>query len=275
MMAAGHGAIEVSKYHGLGNDFLLVFGRKIGPELSAAMCDRHFGIGGDGVIEIAPSEEADFSFRLYNSDGSAAEVSGNGLRCAGKFLFEKGYHGSTSISIEAGGQLKSLELVEQGGVVSAVRADMGTATDLGEIELQGMTWRRILTGNPHAVTFVDALAAAPVTQVGPLIENDPSFPERTNVEFVETRESELHVRFWERGVGVTLSSGSGSCAALVASGLDRATVHTPGGDLLVEKDSDGRIFMTGPAVHVFDATVSEEWQMNHSAERPMLQETPL
>lgn len=253
-------ALEISKYHGLGNDFLLVFGKEVGPELAAAICDRHFGAGADGCIEIGESRIADFSFRLYNADGSPAEVSGNGLRCVGKFLYEKGHHRSATVSIEAGGEVKTLTLLIERDAVSAVRADMGTARDNGEVELHGRTWRRILTGNPHAVTFVADIGSAPVLELGPLIERDPVFPDRTNVEFVQVDGDELHVRFWERGVGSTLSSGSGSCAALAASRLTKATVHTLGGDLLVEKD-DGRIFMTGPAVHVFDATLTKEWMM--------------
>lgn len=269
--------IEVSKYHGLGNDFLLVFGQEVGPGLASAICDRHFGVGGDGLIEIGPSDRADFSFRLFNADGSPAEISGNGLRCVGKFLFEKGHHGSPRLTIEAGGELKSLELMLDGGAVFAVRADMGAAEDLGEISLQGRIWRRISTGNPHAVTFVSDAGSAPVGEIGPLIERDAAFPERTNVEFVQVEGDELYVRFWERGVGATLASGSGSCAALAASGLPRATVHTLGGDLLVEKDNAGRIFMTGPAVHVFDASLSESWLMEAAgrADSHELERAPL
>ncbi|HYN99298.1 MAG TPA: diaminopimelate epimerase, partial [Actinomycetota bacterium] len=118
--------------------------------------------------------------------------------------------------------------------------------------LHGRTWKRTITGNPHATTFVDDLDAAPVTELGPLMENDPAFPNRTNVEFAKVEGDVIHARFWERGVGVTQSSGTGSSACLVASGLSRATVRTPGGDLFIEREPDGRLFMTGPAVHVFD-----------------------
>lgn len=260
----GADPITFSKYHGLGNDFLLIFGQSVGPELAIALCDRHFGAGADGVIVIDRSRAADFSFRLFNSDGSQAEISGNGLRCVGKFLYEKGHHPSTTIRIEAGGEIKYVELVMDGQSVRAVRADMGKAQDLGEIELQGMRWRKILIGNPHAVTFVEDAKVAPVREVGPLVESDPAFVDRTNVEFVQIQGDELFVRFWERGVGMTLASGSGSCAALAASGLDRAKVHTAGGDLQIEKGDDGRIFMTGPAVHVFDATLSRDWQIDNA-----------
>ncbi|MGI8425516.1 MAG: diaminopimelate epimerase [Actinomycetota bacterium] len=250
--------VQFSKYHGLGNDFLLVFGREVTPQLAIHMCDRHFGVGADGVIQIGPSRSADFSFRLLNADGSPAEVSGNGLRCVGKFLFDKGHHRETTLKMEVAGEVRALELVVNDGEVTAVRADMGVPTGLGEVELHGLVWRLIETGNPHAVTMVEDINAAPVEAIGPLVEKDPAFPNRTNVEFVQVLGNELQVRFWERGVGPTLASGSGSCAAAVASGLKSATVHTLGGDLFVEHESSGRLYMTGPAVHVFDAELSDQ-----------------
>lgn len=244
--------VEFSKYHGLGNDFLLVYEQEITPDLARRMCERHTGAGADGVIGISKSEAADFSFLLYNADGSVAEVSGNGLRCVGKFLYEKGFHDKERLTIEAAGEIKTLELVVEKGAVTMVRADMGVPSKEGEVELYGRMWRKVSTGNPHAVTFVENIDTAPVTELGPLVENDPSFPNRTNVEFVQQDGEVLQVRFWERGVGVTNSSGTGSCAAVVASGLRRATVRTPGGDLVVERDGEGRLFLNGPAAHVFD-----------------------
>ena len=244
--------IEFAKYQGLGNDFILLFDQSIVPEVARQLCHRNFGVGGDGVIVIGPSERADFTFTLYNADGGLAEVSGNGLRCVGKFLYDRGFHRETTVKIEAGGDVKVLELNVRQGQVESVRADLGTARNLGRIELHGRVWNLIETGNPHAVTLVDDIRFAPVTEIGPLVENDPAFPNRTNVEFVQVEGDVLHARFWERGVGLTLSSGTGSCACLVASGLERATVRTPGGDLQIERSDDGRLFMTGPAVHVFD-----------------------
>lgn len=249
-------SLEFSKYHGLGNDFLLVFEQEVTPELAIAMCDRNFGVGADGVIKITRSERADFSFLLFNADGSIAEVSGNGLRCVGKFLYERGLHPDTTIKVEAGGEVKVLELSVEDGVVTGIRADMGAPVEQGEITLHGAVWKRISTGNPHAVTFVDDIDAAPVTTLGPLIERDAAFPDRTNVEFIKVEGDVVHARFWERGVGVTLASGTGSCASLVASGLRRATVRTLGGDLLIEWDPSGRLFMTGPAEHVFDGRLA-------------------
>ena len=244
--------IEFAKYHGLGNDFILVYGQQMDSATAVAMCDRNLGVGGDGVIVIGPSDRADFSFLLYNADGGIAEVSGNGLRCVGKFLYDRGHHKDTRVTVEAGGQVKVLDLTVEGGVVGWVRADMGIPQEQEDIELHGRLWKRCLTGNPHATTFVDDIESAPVTELGPLIENDPAFPHRTNVEFAKVEGDVIHARFWERGVGVTRSSGTGSSACLVASGLRRATVRTPGGDLLIEREPDGRLFMTGPAVHVFD-----------------------
>ncbi len=253
--------LRFSKYHGLGNDFLLVYDQEVTPTLARRLCDRHFGVGADGVIVIVPSERADFSFLLYNADGGLAEVSGNGLRCVGKFLYEKGLHGSTIVRIEAAGEVKRLELQVVGGIVEAVRADMGSPLDEGEIELFGKLWRRIRTGNPHAVTFVEDIESAPVTELGPLVENHPAFPDRTNVEFVRLDGGSLDVRFWERGVGVTLASGTGSCAAVAAAGMASARVRTLGGELVIERDSAGHICMIGPATHIFDGTVRPETEL--------------
>ncbi|MGH9196683.1 MAG: diaminopimelate epimerase, partial [Acidimicrobiia bacterium] len=241
-----------SKYEGLSNDFLLVFEQELDAETAQRMCHRYRGVGADGVILIRRSQVADFSFLLYNSDGSVAEVSGNGLRCVGKFLYERGHHKQTTLTIEAGGDVKTLELDVEGGKVRSVRADMGIPVEEGEVELHGRKWKLVSTGNPHAVTFVDDISHAPVDEIGPKVEADPHFPNRTNVEFVQVDGDVLHVRFWERGVGVTNASGTGSSAATVASGLKRATVRTLGGDLLIERDESGRLFMSGPANHVFD-----------------------
>lgn len=249
-------SLEFSKYHGLGNDFLIVYEQEMDAKTAAGILDRNFGVGADGLIHVRPSDVADFSFVLYQPDGSIAEVSGNGLRCVGKFLYEKAIVDQTTIKIEAAGQVKVLDLTVQDGLVTGVRANMGIGVEQGEVELHGRTWKKVDTGNPHAVTLVDDIDAAPVVELGPLVENDAHFPNRTNVEFIKVIDGVVHARFWERGVGVTLASGTGSCASLVASGLPSATVRTPGGDLFIEKDVSGRLFMTGPAVHVFDGRMS-------------------
>jgi diaminopimelate epimerase len=255
--------LEFSKYQGCGNDFLLVQGGGMTAGLARFMCDRHFGVGADGVIVIGPSDVADFSFLLYNADGGVAEVSGNGLRCVGAFLHERGLHPSMTIRVEAGGEVKTLEVVlddgSAGRKVTGVRVDMGMPSEGGQVDLHGRRWTLVTTGNPHAVTFLDRIEDAPVEELGPLVERDPLFPNRTNVEFVQIAGPEtLDVRFWERGVGVTLASGTGSCASVVASGLPRATVRTLGGTLLVERRDDGGLTMTGPAEHVFDGVLAED-----------------
>jgi diaminopimelate epimerase len=247
--------LEFSKYHGLRNDFLLVYEEEVTPTLAQFMCDRYAGIGADGVIQISKSPTADFSFVLFNADGSLAEVSGNGLRCVGKFLYDRGLHKENQIKVEAGGEVKILYLDVSNGKVESVRVDMGVPTEEGEIELFGRVWKKISTGNPHAVTFVDDIEEAPVTELGPQVENHPEFPNRTNVEFVQRVDDGLKVRFWERGVGVTNASGTGSSAAAVAGGQPKTLVHTPGGDLVIEREESGRLFMSGPAVHVFDGTL--------------------
>lgn len=250
--------LEFSKYEGLGNDFVLIFVEDVTPELARYICDRHFGVGADGVIRIIPSSNPDFDFhfRLLNADGGAAEVSGNGLRCVAKFLHEAGLWSKNQVRLEAGGEAKMVEITVADGNVQSVRVDMGVAEVQGPIELYDRTWQRIVTGNPHAVTIVDNIEAAPVNELGPLMEVHEAFPKRTNVEFVQVDgPEEISVRFWERGVGPTLASGSGSTASVVAAGLDRAVVHTLGGDLLVEKGPDGHMYQSGPATHVFDGAL--------------------
>jgi diaminopimelate epimerase len=234
--------LEFSKYEGLGNDFIIIFVEDVTPELARFMCDRHFGIGADGVIRILPASnpDYDFHFRLFNSDGGQAEVSGNGLRCVGRFLHEAGLWSQPRIKVETGGQVKVIEVSVSGG----------------EVDLFDRTWHKVVTGNPHAVTMVDDIEAAPVTQLGPKVETHELFPNRTNVEFCKVDGPDLlSVRFWERGVGVTLASGSGSTAAVVAAGLDRATVRTLGGDLLVEKGPGGHLYQSGPVKHIFDGAL--------------------
>lgn len=244
--------MEFSKYQGTGNDFIIVYDEQMTSELAKDLCDRNFGVGADGVIVLRPSDVADFAFTLYNADGSEAEVSGNGLRCVAKYLHDKGSTEATTIKVDAGGDIKVLELIGEGADEGGVRVDMGVPVDKGSLELQGRTWRQIETGNPHVVSVVDDPDAEPVEELGPSVELDPTFPNRTNVHFISIEGDRIKARFWERGVGETLACGTGSVASLIASGLDRATVSSKGGDLLLEKDADGRVFMTGPATHVFD-----------------------
>lgn len=245
-------SIEFFKYHGLGNDFLLLYEQEVDSNLARSLCDRHEGVGADGVIQIRKSDHVDFDIFVYNADGSLAEVSGNGLRCVGKFLYDREIHRDSILRIEAGGEVKVLELTLSDGKVASVRADMGIGIDQGDVELFGRKWKKISTGNPHAVTFVEDIDSAPVADLGPMVEHHPEFPNRTNVEFVMPEGDLLHVRFWERGVGITLASGTGACAAAVAAGLRRCTVRTLGGDLTIERDEEDRLHMTGPATFVFE-----------------------
>ncbi len=250
--------LEFSKYEGLGNDFIVIFVEDMTPELARFMCDRHFGIGADGVIRILPASnpDYDFHFRLFNADGGPAEVSGNGLRCVGRFLHEAGLWSQPRVKVETGGQVKVIEVSVSGGEVAEVRVDMGVPEQQGTVELFGRTWHKVVTGNPHAVTIVDDIESAPVTELGPQVETHESFPNRTNVEFCKIEGPDaVSVRFWERGVGLTLASGSGSTAAVAVAGLDKATVRTLGGDLLVEKGPDGHFYQSGPARHIFDGAL--------------------
>ncbi|HEU5003477.1 MAG TPA: diaminopimelate epimerase [Actinomycetota bacterium] len=250
--------IEFSKYQGLGNDFIIIFIEDVTPELARFACDRHFGIGADGIIRLVPSSspEIDFHFRLFNADGGVAEVSGNGLRCVGRFLHEAGLWSQPRIRVECGGDIKVVEIAVAEGEVASVRVDMGVPQLQGTVELFDRTWHKVATGNPHAVTIVEDLAVVPILELGPQVETHDHFPNRTNVEFVQVEgDDALAVRFWERGVGVTLASGSGSTAAVAAAGLDRATVRTLGGDLVVERGEDGHLYQTGPAAHVYDGAL--------------------
>ena len=250
--------IEFSKYEGLGNDFVLIFVEDVTPDLARYICDRHFGVGADGVIRIIPSSspDYDFHFRLFNADGGLAEVSGNGLRCVALFLHEAGLWSPLTVRLETGGAAKRVELTIVDGEAAQARVDMGPADVQEPIALFDRLWHRVLTGNPHAVTMVDDVEQAPVADLGPQVEVHEAFPNRTNVEFVQVHgPEEISVRFWERGVGPTLASGSGSTASVVAADLVRAVVHTLGGDLLVEKGDDGHMYQTGPAMHVFDGAL--------------------
>jgi diaminopimelate epimerase len=249
--------LEFSKYQGLGNDFIIIFVEDVTPELARFICDRHFGVGADGVIRVIPASnpDYDFHFRLFNADGGPAEVSGNGLRCVSVFLHEAGLWAQPRVRIETGGQVKIAEITVTGGTAE-VKVDMGVAEKLGTIELFDRTWHKVATGNPHAVTIVEDIETAPVNELGPQMETHEHFPNRTNVEFVAIDGPDaISVRFWERGVGPTLASGSGSTAALVAAGLDRGTVRTLGGDLMIELGPDGHMYQSGPAVHVFDGAL--------------------
>jgi len=273
------------KMHGAGNDFVVVDGAKekipedrLGPT-AVRVCDRHFGIGADGLILVLPSRVANFRMRIFNPDGSEAEMCGNGIRCFAKYVFDRKMHQDVVLTVETLGGVKTLKLNAVGGKVLTVRVDMGEPRLLrSEIPMRGDRGSKVISeplrvggkkievtcvsmGNPHCVTFVDDVDHYPVEKIGPLIENHPSFPARTNVEFVEVvSRDEIKMRTWERGAGETLACGTGSCASLVAASLNdktgrKAVVHLRGGDLLIEWAGNNRLFMTGPAEEVFEGNL--------------------
>ncbi len=271
--------------HGAGNDFVVVDGAKENipeeqlPDVAARVCDRHFGVGGDGLIIVLPSRVANFRMRIFNPDGSEAEMCGNGIRCFAKYVFDRKMHQDVVMTVETLGGTKTLKLNAVGGKVQTVRVDMGEPGLLrSQIPMRGEAGGKVIAeplkvggkkieitcvsmGNPHCVTFVEDVERCPVEKIGPQIENHPSFPARTNVEFAQiVGPHEIKVRTWERGVGETLACGTGSCASVVAASLNekaarRATVHLTGGDLLIEWAGNNRLFMTGPAEEVFEGKI--------------------
>lgn len=278
--------MRFTKMHGIGNDFIVVNAREEEmeearlPEISRYLNDRKFGVGGDGLILALPSRIADFRMRMFNPDGTEAEMCGNGIRCFAKYLYDRKMIVEPMLKVETAAGVKTVKLLTRGGKVEAARVDMGTPHLLrSEIPMRGEENDRVVAeplkvegtryeitavsmGNPHVVVFLDNLAVFPVAKVGPLIENHKAFPQRTNVQFVQVQgNSELSVRTWERGAGETLACGTGACAAVVASALNNKTgrsvlTHLPGGDLRIEWVGDNRVMMTGPASEVFEGTLS-------------------
>lgn len=276
--------MEFTKMHGLGNDFLIVYGEQVLPnnasELAIKYCDRYFGVGGDGLVYILPSEQADFKMRIMNSDGSEAEQCGNAIRCVSKYVYDHGYVKEQNITIEtlgAGVQKVSLQ-VEQ-GKVSNVRVDMGEPILDGlqvptifegnpvikqpiEANGQQFLFTAVSMGNPHSVIYVEDAPHFDLATYGPLLEVHPYFPRKINVEFATvTSRDRVEMRVWERGAGPTLACGTGACATLVSSVLngytDRAAwIGLKGGDLYIEWDeSDNHVYMTGPAEVVYTGVI--------------------
>lgn len=275
--------MKFTKMHGCGNDYIYVDGAKEKipqdkkPEVVRKLSDRHFGIGGDGVIFINPSDEADFEMEMYNMDGSRAEMCGNGIRCVAKFVYDKGLTDQTSISIISCGKIKYLDLFIEEGKVSTVKVNMGSpilkASDIPvicdsrdeiiaePIEVGDKVYEMtcVSMGNPHAVIFMDEVSSLPLEKIGPLFENHVRFPNRTNTEFVKVLDEEtVEMRVWERGTGETLACGTGACATVVAcvlNGLtkEQVTVKLLGGNLQIQWDRDANlVYMTGTAATVFE-----------------------
>lgn len=277
--------MRFTKMQGCGNDYVYIDGDKERipvqekPELVRRLSDRHFGIGGDGVIFINPSDEADFEMEMYNADGTRAEMCGNGIRCVGKFVYDKGLTNKTDITVISAGKVKYLTLFVKDGKVETVRVNMGapelTAASVPvlcektqavdePISVQDRTYRMtcVSMGNPHAVVFMDDVESLAIEQIGPRFENHERFPKRTNTEFVKVIDKNtVQMRVWERGTGETLACGTGACATVVAcvlNGLteETVTVKLLGGDLTVTWDREADlVYMTGPAATVFDGEI--------------------
>ncbi|MBI3753788.1 MAG: diaminopimelate epimerase [Deltaproteobacteria bacterium] len=277
-----------TKMHGLGNDFIVVDCRKKKiaglSRLMKKLSHRQFGIGFDQALILLPSKKADFRMDIYNADGGRVEMCGNGIRCFAKYIWDRKLSKKDVLEIET-----------LAGIIKPKRAGKMVTVDMGEpileakdipVNLNGRIIKYQLTfekvadfpslqppasslssfeitcvsmGNPHCVIFVDKVKSFPVTQYGPLIENHPLFPKRTNVEFVEVvSKKELNMRVWERGSGETLACGTGACAAAVAANLNglagrKVVIHLAGGDLkLAWSEKDNHVYMTGPAAEVFE-----------------------
>lgn len=257
-----------TKMHGLGNDYLYYFGELENPqELSKKLSDRHFGIGSDGIITISPSKIADFQMRIFNADGSEARMCGNGIRCVGKYVYEKGYTDKEVLKIETLSGIRTLQLKTVGTKVKSVAVDMGQAVVEGPVSLmvgdQEITCTPVSMGNPHAVVFTQDVENAPLNTIGAMLEKHEFFPDGVNVEFVEQIEPKLlRMRVWERGSGVTMACGTGACASVAAAvqaGIcpleEDITVQLDGGKLHIKIHMDMTVMMTGTADTICECEV--------------------
>ena len=290
--------MRFTKMEGCGNDYIYIDGAKEKidkdkkPDLVRRLSDRHFGIGGDGVIFVNPGSKAEFEMEMYNADGSRAEMCGNGIRCVGKFVYDHGLTDKERVTIESFGKVKILDLTVEDGYVRSARVNMGAPilkpsevpvddSYLNEdadkdsfiskpLTVDGHDYKVtcVSMGNPHAVVFTDETDNIPdldkmdIGSIGPLFENNKIFPNRTNTEFVEvTDRGHIKMRVWERGTGETLACGTGCCACAVACILngrtdDKVRVDVLGGTIYIEWDRDENlVYMTGPAVTVFEGEV--------------------
>jgi diaminopimelate epimerase len=283
-MSVGGVFVKFTKMHGLGNNYIYVnlFEETLREEeladVAIRVSDVNTGIGSDGMILIAPSEQADFKMRIFNQDGSEGKNCGNGLRCVAKFVYERGLTDKKIFSIETLGGIVEARLHLNGeNRVESITVDMGkprlrkkdipvvgdpeSEMIMEPVEVDGNTYRItcVSMGNPHAVIFVDDVETIDVTNLGPKLEHHPLFPERVNVEFIQVvSRDEIIFRVWERGSGVTQACGTGACAAVVAGILNgklnrKVLVHLLGGDLEIEwSEENGKVYMTGPATFVCD-----------------------
>ena len=256
--------MQFTKMQGLGNDYLYVYGEVPNDieKICTSLSDRHFGAGSDGMIYISDSDKADFSMRIFNADGSEAKMCGNGIRCVGKYVYDKGYTDKTDISVDTLSGIKSLHLSVAFGKVKSVDVDMGKAQVEGEWEIaaegKSVTLTKVNVGNPHAVVFCENAENEDIEKLGKSIE--AQFDGGINVEFVSrVADNELRMRVWERGSGITLACGTGACATVAAAatkGVCRFSkpvkVNLDGGSLSVKVDKDGSCIMSGPATFVYE-----------------------
>ncbi len=278
--------MKFTKMHGCGNDYIYVnlFEETIASpsDLSIAISDRHFGIGGDGLITIGPSEIADFRMRIYNADGSEAEMCGNGIRCVAKYVYDHHLTDQKEITVETGAGVKVLQLTVENQKVIQVCVDMGEpileAAQIpvvaekspvigAPITAGNREWKMtcVSMGNPHAVIFVEDVDGFDLDHYGPLFEHHQAFPKRVNTEFVKVHsKKEVSMRVWERGSAETWACGTGACASVMAcilNGLtdDEVLIHLRGGDLKIRYDRESNhVFMTGPATEVFTGEYDAE-----------------
>ena len=280
--------IKFTKMHGLGNDYVYIdatskTGQKIENESALAkfISDRHFGIGSDGLILICDSNVADFKMRMFNYDGSEAEMCGNGIRCVGKFVYDKGLTNKNPITVETLAGIKVLNFNIKEGKVETVKVDMGEPILIPEkipvisdedivknLKLKALDkefkFTCVSMGNPHAITIVNNVKDFDIEKYGPVLECDEHFPRRANIEFIElVDKNNIKMRVWERGAGETLACGTGACASAVACNLNDytgkdVTVELLGGKLNIEwSEQDNHIYMTGPATTVFEGEIQE------------------
>lgn len=276
--------LKFTKMHGLGNDYVYMdaINQKIEnrENLARFISDRHFGIGSDGLILICPSDIADFRMQMFNSDGSEAEMCGNGIRCVGKFVYDKGLTDKKTITIETLAGIKTLEMTVENGKVSLAKVDMGepildpekipvisNENPVRSLRLKAdekeFTFTCVSMGNPHAITFIDEdVKEFDICKYGKILEIDKTFPKKSNIEFINVIDDEtLRMRVWERGAGETLACGTGACGTVVASILNgytrrKVTVELLGGNLSIEwNEFDNHVYMTGPATTVFEGEI--------------------
>ena len=262
--------MRFTKMEGLGNDYIYLNCLEEAPAdlpgLAVRLSDRHFGVGADGVICVKPGRTGDFTMEMYNADGSRGAMCGNGIRCVGKYVYDRGLTRKTCLTIDTDAGPRGLELHILGGAVDRVTADMGRVRMFAPVALEAAGERFTVVpadaGNPHGVIFCPDPAAVDLERLGPVLETHPALGERRNIEFVSAPDrGRLNIRVWERGSGITLACGTGACAAFMAALTegrcgDRAEAALPGGVLTLEKRGE-HILMTGPARTVFEGELPD------------------